>query len=58
MIIAWTFEQIPNMELIHTSKPVKLCVQFHSKLGNGCFTSLFDGILRFFISGGGRMRQK
>ena len=28
----------------HRSKPVyKICVQCHSKLGNWCFTILFDG---------------
>ena len=27
----------------HRSNPVKICAQCHSKLGNGCFTILFDG---------------
>ena len=45
----------PNVELIHTSNPVKICVQFRSKLANRCFTSFFDDLCilvtaRFFIS--------
>ena len=27
----------------HGSKPILICSQWHSKLGNGCFTILFDG---------------
>ena len=59
-----TFGQIPIVESIHTSNPVKICVQFLSKLGNRCFTSFFDGIflklitVKFFISSTGRMRWK
>ena len=52
MMFAGTFEQTQNVESIHTSNLVKI-FQFHSKLGNGCFTSFFDGILlsvRLFIS--------
>ena len=61
MMFAQTFKQTPNMELIRTSEPDKICVQFHSKLGNGCFTSFCYGILitvRFFFSSMGRMRRK
>ena len=61
MMFAGTFEQTQNVESIHTSSLVKI-FQFHSKLGGGCFTSFFDGILMcktFYQQySSGRMRQK
>ena len=38
---------VPRHRLIrtfHRSKPVSICVQCHSKLQNGCFTILSDGV--------------
>ena len=32
-----------TVRMFHRSKPVQKYVQSHSKLGNGCFTILFDG---------------
>ena len=31
-----------TVQTFHRSKPVRMCIQCHSKLGNRCFTVLFD----------------
>ena len=37
------FHRHRTVQTFHRSNPVYICVQCHSKLGNGCFTILFDG---------------
>ena len=52
--ISW-FKRFTDLKLF-----LKICVQCHSKLGNGCFTILFDGahfLLAVMVEGDESSRQ-
>ena len=43
-----------TVRTFHRSKAVRICIQCHSKLGNGCFTILFNGAYFLLADGRGR----
>ena len=50
-----------TVRTFHRSKSVRICVQCHSKLGNGCLTILFDGayfLLAVMVEGDESSRLK
>ena len=59
-------EKVLNVRSIYTSKPAnsKFCIQFYSKLRNGCSTMCTNSfnhvsiILRYFVSSYGRKRSR